>query len=85
MAFGNPDIDRMAQVDFGIGDRELSEARLAAFVIGESAGEVIRQGVKLRLGELAASPEFQARVASARLELDRHAQLLEADVTSIEY
>jgi hypothetical protein len=85
MAFENPDIDMMSPVEVGIADRELSEARIAAFVTRESLGAIIRQGVKLRLGELAASPEFQARAASARLELDRHAQLLEADLTSIEY
>ena len=85
MAYETPDFDMRPLVDVGIDKRELGEDRLAAFVIGESLGEIIRQGVKLKLGELAANPEFQAKAASARLELDRHAQWLEADVTSIEY
>ena len=71
------------RVSLAVDNKLLDEAKLAALANNENLAGIIRTGIKLRLGELAADPKFQDNLKRTRSEIDKHARLLSDPIEDI--
>lgn len=72
----------MVTVIVNVGRKDLAELGMESYALGVPTAELIRRGVKLKLGEIAADPDLQAKVTDGKSKLVDYARLLEDDVTA---